>query len=56
MKHSKNQKGQSILEYVLLVGLIAIGSLAAIQGFGETLKNKIEAIESKTKKALKIRR
>ena len=40
-KHVKNQKGQGVMEYVILSSLIGIFCLAIIGQYGGTLKNKI---------------
>jgi len=38
-----NSQGQSIMEYVILTGLIGLLAMAVIKQFGTTLKTKIEA-------------
>ena len=33
----KNQSGQSLVEYLVIVSIIAIGSVAVVRGLGETI-------------------
>jgi Flp pilus assembly pilin Flp len=41
----KDNKGQSVMEYVLLTSLIGIFCLVAIKQFGETVKTRIQKNE-----------
>lgn len=43
----KNQKGQGVLEYVIISGLIGIFCLVAVGNFGKTIKNKIDQMDKK---------
>jgi Flp pilus assembly pilin Flp len=51
----KNQKGQSILEYIILTSLIGVFCLVGVQQFGGTMKNKINKINKKVERQIKIR-
>jgi hypothetical protein len=42
MKMIKNQKGQGVMEYVILTSLIGIFSLMAVKQFGTVIENRIE--------------
>ena len=35
--HLRNQKGQSLIEYLIIVAVIAIGSIAIVRALGETI-------------------
>ncbi|MAX66248.1 MAG: hypothetical protein QF441_04350 [Bacteriovoracaceae bacterium] len=51
----KNQKGQGVLEYIILTGLIGIFCLAAVKKFGKSLDTRINQIDRKVKRELIIR-
>ncbi len=51
---TKNQKGQGVMEYVILTGLIGIFCLAAVKKFGGTIQNKIELMESRISSKVRI--
>ena len=42
----KNQKGQGVLEYIILTGLIGIFCLAAVGKVGQTIKSKFGQINT----------
>lgn len=50
----RNQKGQGVMEYVILTGLIGIFCLGMVKQFGGTLKKRIEQIDKKITKEVKI--
>lgn len=50
----KCNKGQSVMEYVLLTSLIGIFCLVAIKQFGETVKTRIQKMKSHIVKHVKI--
>ncbi len=41
----KNQKGQGIMEYVIISSLIGIICLATVKSFGDVIKVRIERME-----------
>lgn len=43
----QNNHGQSVMEYVILSGLIGLFCLGAIKGFGGKLRTKINKMGSK---------
>ena len=53
MKSLKNQKGQSLIEYLVLVCLIAVGSMAVIRVVGKNVRvqfaNISRALDGKSK-------
>lgn len=34
---NRNQKGQSLIEYLILVALVAVGSIAVVRSLGQTV-------------------
>lgn len=50
----KNQKGQGMLEYVILTGLIGIFCLTAFKTMGKSLKTRMNNINKKITKELTI--
>lgn len=45
-KFVKNQKGQGIMEYVIISSLIGICCLAAVKQFGEVVQKRINNMKS----------
>jgi len=43
MRCSKNQHGQGLTEYILLVALIAIAAIAAVKYFGRTTSDSFKS-------------
>ena len=50
----KNQKGQGMLEYVILTGLIGIFCLTAFKTMGKSLKTRMNNINKKITKELTL--
>lgn len=47
MKHIlRNQKGQGIMEYVIISSLIGICCLVAVRQFGEVVQKRVENMKS----------
>ncbi len=46
-RYLKNKQGQGMSEYLILVLLIAVGSIAATQSLGSTVFKKIKQIQHK---------
>ncbi len=44
---TKNEKGQGVLEYAIISGLIGVFCLVAVGKFGKTVKNKIEQMDKR---------
>lgn len=51
----KNQKGQGVMEYIILSGLIGIFCLAAVKKFGKSLNTRMNQIDKKIKTELIIK-
>jgi Flp pilus assembly pilin Flp len=55
MKRMKmNQKGQGMLEYIILTGLIGIFCLATFKSLGKSMKTRVKNINSKITEELTI--
>lgn len=55
IKRTKNEKGQSVMEYVVLTGLIGIFCLAGVKRFGKSLETRLNQMDRKIKKELVIK-
>lgn len=53
-KALNNQKGQGVMEYIILTGLIGIFCLGAVKKFGKSLDTRMKQIDKKIKKELVI--
>lgn len=56
MKLIRNQKGQGVMEYIILTSLIGIFCLVAVKQFGSVLQNRIESVKSQIVKEIPIKR
>lgn len=50
----KNQKGQGIMEYVIISSLVGICCLVAVREFGEVVKKRIASMKSQIVQEVKI--
>ncbi|MBY0470034.1 hypothetical protein K2X30_02625 [bacterium] len=46
----RNQKGQGLTEYVILLLLISVVSIAAVRGLGSTIRVKIREVKNEIKR------
>lgn len=53
-KKISDQKGQGVMEYVLLTALIGIFCLGIVKKFGGTLKKRLEQIDRKITTEIQI--
>ncbi|HLW57733.1 MAG TPA: hypothetical protein VKY27_10130 [Bacteriovoracaceae bacterium] len=51
----KNEKGQGIMEYVILTSLIGIISLIAVKNFGEVVKKRIDNMRSQIVNEIRLK-
>lgn len=51
----KNQKGQGIMEYVIISSLIGICCLVAVRQFGEVIQKRVESMKSQVVSEIKIK-
>ncbi len=47
MRLFKSQKGQSLIEYLILVALVAIGSMAVLRVLGQNISSRLATIAYK---------
>jgi Flp pilus assembly pilin Flp len=52
-KLTKNQKGQGVMEYVIISSLVGIVCITAVKGFGDVIKTRIETMKSSIVKNIK---
>ena len=45
-KLTKNQKGQGVMEYVIISSLVGIVCITAVKGFGDVIKTRVESMKS----------
>lgn len=50
----KDEKGQGVMEYIILTGLVGIFCLAAVKKFGKSLDTRLNQIDKKIKRELVI--
>ena len=48
-------KGQTVMEYVLLTGLIGVFSIFAIRNFGQQIEAKLQSSIKRINKSLRVR-
>lgn len=54
LKKSKNQKGQAVMEYIMITALIGIFCLAAVKKMGKSLDTRLDQINKKITNEIKI--
>jgi len=50
----KNQKGQGIMEYVIISSLVGICCLVAVKQFGGVVKERIEEMKERVTKEIRV--
>lgn len=50
----KNQKGQGIMEYVIISSLVGICCLVAVKQFGSVIQERINEMKEKVTKEIKV--
>jgi Flp pilus assembly pilin Flp len=55
-KFIRNQKGQGIMEYVIISSLIGICCLAAVKSFGDVIQKRIENMRSQVANEINLKR
>lgn len=50
----KDQKGQGVMEYVIISSLVGIVCIAAVKGFGDVVKKRVEHMKSEIVDNLKV--
>ncbi len=51
----KNQKGQGIMEYVIISSLVGICCLIAVKEFGDVVKNRIDNMKGQITDEISLR-
>lgn len=51
----KNQKGQGVMEYIILTALVGIFCLMAVKKIGGSLNTRLNQIDKKITKEIRIR-
>lgn len=54
MKFIKNQKGQGLMEYVIISSLIGICCLMAVKNFGKVVQTRVNDMKEKVTKEIKL--
>jgi Flp pilus assembly pilin Flp len=49
----KNQKGQGVMEYLILTSLIGIVCIMAVKGLGETIETRIKHVKQEISNNIK---
>ena len=52
-KLTKNQKGQGVMEYVIISSLVGIVCITAVKGFGEVIQKRVEDMKTSIVKNIK---
>jgi hypothetical protein len=54
-KFVKNQKGQGIMEYVIISSLVGICCLVAVRQFGEVIQKRIENMKGQVTSEIQLK-
>lgn len=49
----KDQKGQGVMEYVIISSLVGIVCIVVVKGFGEVIKERVEDMKNSIVKNIK---
>ncbi len=50
-----NERGQGLMEYMILTGLISVLCMLTVRNFGDTVKNKLQQATDKINRTIVIR-
>jgi hypothetical protein len=50
----RSQKGQGVMEYVIISSLVGIVCIGAVKGFGDVIKKRVETMKSEIVDNVKI--
>lgn len=53
-KFTRNQKGQGIMEYVIISSLIGICCLVAVKNFGKVVEERVNEMKEKVVREIKV--
>lgn len=51
----KNQKGQGVMEYVIISSLVGIFCLVAVKEFGEVIKTRVNSMKQEIVKNIELK-
>ena len=51
----KNQKGQAVMEYIILTALVGIFCLAAVKKIGKSMNTRLNQIDKKITREIQIK-
>ena len=51
----KNQKGQGIMEYVIISSLVGLCCLVAVREFGDVVKKRVDNLKSQVVSEIKLK-
>ncbi len=51
----KNEKGQGIMEYVIISSLVGICCLVAVKQFGEVIQNRINNMKAQVTEGIQLK-
>lgn len=54
-KLCKNQKGQAVMEYIILTALVGIFCLAAVKKIGKSMNTRLNQIDKKITREIQIK-
>ncbi|MBY0415953.1 MAG: hypothetical protein K2Q18_17410 [Bdellovibrionales bacterium] len=52
-KLTRNQKGQGVMEYVIISSLVGIVCITAVKGFGKVIKERVDDMKESVVKNIK---
>lgn len=52
-KLTKNQKGQGVMEYVIISSLVGIVCITAVKGFGEVIRTRVNTMKTSITNSIK---
>lgn len=54
-KALSNQKGQGVMEYVIISSLVGIVCIVSVKGFGTVIKNRVDNMKEEITENVKMR-
>lgn len=55
MKQMRNEKGQGLVEYMILLALVVFVCVTTVKGLGETVSGRFEDADKAIKQKIKIK-
>lgn len=54
MKLTRNQKGQGLVEYMILLALVVFVCVATVRGLGQTIKGRFQDMDNQITQKIKV--